>query len=370
MTAFLLIFSLVLTALLGCLLAFLPTLMPPGLPLGVRVPQAHAKDEVVRLAIRRFRVSLVAAWLVTAIVTVVVTSFGATPLAASLPILLFVALGLGAMVLSRRIIVRAKREGDWFAGIPVRVSAEITPVAYHHPPLVLPLLAAVVLAVATSIDVALYPTLPDPIATHYGISGAPDAFAPKSIWSVFAVLIIGAAVVALLVGLSFVAARYSMRPQPDDSAKQATLRIQAQRHILTSLLSELAFVLALGLSAIEVGQRLLPGVQWVIAATSIGLVVLVVLVVASTMLRARSLLRPANAREGQVTRPDGADDDAHWKGGFLYVNRDDPALFVPRRFGFGWTVNLGRPGGAVLGILSILVIAGAIVAAVLGVRAR
>ncbi|MFC3991326.1 DUF5808 domain-containing protein [Actinoplanes siamensis] len=28
--------------------------------------------------------------------------------------------------------------------------------------------------------------------------------------------------------------------------------------------------------------------------------------------------------------------------GFLYVNRADPALLVPRRNGFGWTLNFGH----------------------------
>ena len=37
------------------------------------------------------------------------------------------------------------------------------------------------------------------------------------------------------------------------------------------------------------------------------------------------------------------DDDAHWVAGVFYVNRDDPSLFLPERFGVGWTVNLGRP---------------------------
>jgi uncharacterized membrane protein len=43
------------------------------------------------------------------------------------------------------------------------------------------------------------------------------------------------------------------------------------------------------------------------------------------------------------------DDDAHWIGGLIYINRDDPALWVPKRFGgIGWTVNLGRPAGVVM----------------------
>jgi uncharacterized membrane protein len=36
-------------------------------------------------------------------------------------------------------------------------------------------------------------------------------------------------------------------------------------------------------------------------------------------------------------------DAAHWGFAGLYFNRQDPALFVPRRAGAGWTLNLGRP---------------------------
>ena len=36
-------------------------------------------------------------------------------------------------------------------------------------------------------------------------------------------------------------------------------------------------------------------------------------------------------------------EDAHWRRAGLYVNPQDPALFVPLRNGLGWTLNLGRP---------------------------
>ena len=37
------------------------------------------------------------------------------------------------------------------------------------------------------------------------------------------------------------------------------------------------------------------------------------------------------------------DDDRYWKLGIFYWNHDDASLFVPERFGIGWTINLGRP---------------------------
>src|SRR6266566_7042972 len=37
------------------------------------------------------------------------------------------------------------------------------------------------------------------------------------------------------------------------------------------------------------------------------------------------------------------DDDRYWYAGFFYNNPDDPAVFVPKRFGLGWTMNFGHP---------------------------
>ena len=36
-------------------------------------------------------------------------------------------------------------------------------------------------------------------------------------------------------------------------------------------------------------------------------------------------------------------DDRSWKAGMIYVNRDDPAILVEKRFGMGYTLNFGHP---------------------------
>ena len=39
------------------------------------------------------------------------------------------------------------------------------------------------------------------------------------------------------------------------------------------------------------------------------------------------------------------DVDRYSYGGFFYNNPDDPTIFVPRRYGLGWTVNFGNLQG-------------------------
>jgi uncharacterized membrane protein len=56
------------------------------------------------------------------------------------------------------------------------------------------------------------------------------------------------------------------------------------------------------------------------------------------------------------------DDDRYWYAGFFYNNPDDPALFVPKRFGLGWTMNFGHPRsklvliGLLVGMLVLLIL--------------
>lgn len=36
-------------------------------------------------------------------------------------------------------------------------------------------------------------------------------------------------------------------------------------------------------------------------------------------------------------------DNPHWVGGIFFFDREDKRVFVPKRFGFGWTPNFAHP---------------------------
>lgn len=54
------------------------------------------------------------------------------------------------------------------------------------------------------------------------------------------------------------------------------------------------------------------------------------------------------------------DDERHWIWGSLYYNPDDPSLFIEKRYGIGWTLNIGHPAGKVITVLTIILILGSI----------
>ncbi len=59
----------------------------------------------------------------------------------------------------------------------------------------------------------------------------------------------------------------------------------------------------------------------------------------------RSRAQPNADTDHEFPGPESRSDDRNWVAGLIYYNPDDPDLLVPRRLGYGWTVNFGHPRG-------------------------
>jgi uncharacterized membrane protein len=64
-------------------------------------------------------------------------------------------------------------------------------------------LPALIIAAMFIAGAVLYPSLPSPIPTHWGISGAPDAYSTKSFMSVFFMPLVALGIYALLIGVPY-----------------------------------------------------------------------------------------------------------------------------------------------------------------------
>ncbi len=69
-------------------------------------------------------------------------------------------------------------------------------------------------------------------------------------------------------------------------------------------------------------------------------------------------------RAAPAAEPDGPVSDrtrdAQWKWGLIYVDREDPALLVEKRFGIGYTLNFGHPWSWALLALIVVVAVGSL----------
>jgi uncharacterized membrane protein len=62
------------------------------------------------------------------------------------------------------------------------------------------------------------------------------------------------------------------------------------------------------------------------------------------------------------------DDERNWLGGVIYFNPDDPDALVPKRYGWGWTVNFAHPAGKVFLAIMLLLILLPVLLILLGVQ--
>jgi uncharacterized membrane protein len=105
---------------------------------------------------------------------------------------------------------------------------------------------------------------------------------------------------------------------------------------------------------------------WLFLLLMCGLLIVVVLVLFWHPQRSRT--KASTRADRQRTDAIFRDDDRYWNGGIFYNNPDDPAVFVPKRFGLGWTMNFGHPQAklVLIGML-LLVLLPPLVVAILGV---
>lgn len=93
-------------------------------------------------------------------------------------------------------------------------------------------------------------------------------------------------------------------------------------------------------------------ISWPILLLACGMLIAVVLILVLPIPRSQTRVNtPANRRSAPVIF---RDDDRYWYGGIFYNNPDDPDVFVPKRYGLGWTVNLGNPQGRLFMIVILL----------------
>lgn len=216
-------------------------------------------------------------------------------------------------------------------------------------------IAIIILTVAVGIN--RYPNMPSRIPIHFNLQGMPDSYASKTIVSVFSFSIVQL-IMTILMFVSYKMielAKQQIDPSNPEISKEKNLKFRRIWSGFVVFASTLINVILMGTAFIV--YRAIKDWQSKIAIFSIlpGLIIAIAAIVVSVMTGQggeRIKIDRENNKPSSVDR----DDDKYWKGGLIYYNPDDPALFVEKRFGIGWTVNFARPSIWVGIIVLILII--------------
>ena len=362
--ATMLAFTVALVPLTGIMTSVPPFLMRRGEVFAVTVPDTAAHDPYLRRLKRRYALLMAT---LTAVLTAV-GAFGAFTGDAGLALavlcvgMLLLCIGSYGLMLYFRSKVRSyKKEQGWQASARESVAVVGDAPVPRAVSLKWNLLYLPVIAVTLAIGAVGYAQMPDLIPQHMNFQGEVTEYMEKTPFTILVPALIVAFVAACMAFAHWTILR-SKRPSnpsaPATSALAYGMFARAQSILLVAgglALSVLGPVMELsfiGVTGLE---------QAGVFVVALALVIVVGSIVVSLVYgQGGSRVFSRMAASERLL----ADDDEHWKLGVFYYNPDDASLFLPERFGIGWTMNWARPAVWAI-MLAGLVLTVAFVAAVM-----
>ena len=169
--------------------------------------------------------------------------------------------------------------------------------------------------------------IPRRFPIHWGFDGRANGWASRSPLGVFGAPVCGILLVGALASMGMLMERFS------HGFKGRSAVLRSMRGVLcgAAWLVSLLFCAVSGLAFVQEPMVVVPVV---IAGTVVSSLVLV------GFAASRGMQMPAEVRSAAQHTT----EDRYWKaGGFVYCNRADGALLVPKRVGFGYMMNFSRP---------------------------
>lgn len=329
----------------------LPNLLRPDNLFSVTIAEDARQHPEVQVLIARWRICNVVIGLVAAGACAVA---GLLPPSASLfllPVLLlvyFITVPAIYVTFHRQALafaLPAEASATRLASLRPRPSGTLIPSWWELVPLS-------VIALTVILLVLRYPTAPAAVPTHFDLTGHADQFATKSIWTFFSIVGVqlGVWVILTLLGVGLSRSRVA----PSAGAAGASYRLMWARLVFvikTATLIELGIADLLPTSNQEPGALAGP-----LAVLPIAFLLTILVLTLTLALRyGQSGWRRRRGTGSPMTARGDATPDRAWIGGLFYYNPDDPALFVEKRFGLGWTLNFGHPQARLILIGLLLV---------------
>ena len=332
-----------LVPIVGILMAITPYLMPKHECFTVTIPDSAARDPYL---IHLKRIFCAITLSVTLLLTILAVFLLTSNLEQGFIICIIIStllLAVGGYILMlafRRKVQRYKKEQGWHALTQQTTSfvgeePAPKPISLKWDLLFLP---AGIITIAMA--VISYPAMPNVVPLQIDFSGAVTTTAEKS-----PLIAAFPAIVVLFVSLCMVFSHWTI--------VRSKRGIDASRPALSAWAYG-SFARAQSILIVTIGT-LLSFLGPLIELTLIGtiriqdmvgpvLILVMIIVVASCAVsivygqNGSRLLARMNAPTTMTK-----DDDRYWKLGIFYWNPEDASLFLPERFGIGWTVNFGRP---------------------------
>ncbi|MDW0109542.1 DUF1648 domain-containing protein [Sporosarcina aquimarina] len=342
----------------------MPFLLKRTIVFGVTIPEEHAMDSSLVSFRRKYSATVLAIGTIS-LIFLVLWSANASVSENQL-VITGLAIQTGLLLLSMALYLffhakttNLKKVNDWnsrftqirVADLQSHAKDSILPNFMY----VLPMFVTVELIVYTA---SQYHLLPDQIPTHWGPGGEPDAFSKKTPFSSIALLLMLLVLQAMMLGIN-AAAKLSGVKLNAGKKKSSQLQQLAFRKYTSwfLLLTTILLTILFGFLQLTTIHGALQN-DTLMMALPLGFLVLMLALSAVYAFKVgQGGSRIAVSIEEDETSSIADDDmDDHWKLGVFYVNKQDPSIFVEKRFGIGWSINFGNPIGYLVLFVPIVLI--------------
>ncbi|XID91870.1 DUF5808 domain-containing protein [Paenibacillaceae bacterium WGS1546] len=318
---------------------------PRTLLFGVTIPAAETQDPAVRRIRVQYTILMGIIMLVmVAVCFSLIRHLGVAHALGFVLIALFLQFPLSgiAVAICRQSALRLNAIRGWQVPVESRRAAIVSSRRHRSPVLGLPWFGAhlAVIAVCVVIAIVKWNDIPVDFAIPWNADRIPDWYSwysAKSIGSVFYEnfgQLIGTGLFMLL-NLIIGRTRTSLDPKDPDRSLQKQIRY---KRIHSFVIWGISLAVTVFLGLFQAGRIYSFKLDlWIHLTFALILTVYLLLLGMLVYSRAKGLdqLRDLSSQENR-----------HWKMvGMVYCNPDDPAIFVPKPYGIGWTVNMAKPTG-------------------------
>jgi len=213
-----------------------------------------------------------------------------------------------------------------------------------------------VVAVIALLAAMYYDRFPDQIATHYDFQGNPDRVQDKSFWSVFMLSFVQLFLVAVfwITNMVIRKSKQQISFEAPEQSREQNIRF---RRIWSLFLIIMGLLMVLVMALIQFSPIIAADNSSIIAIATILPLALVIgtLVLSFITGQGGNRLKLSKGTPVKINRQ-MMDNDKYWKFGAIYYNPNDPAIFVEKRVGIGWTVNAARPLGKAILIAPLIIV--------------
>lgn len=332
------------------IMAIMPYIGRKTVCFGISIPSGCFMDEELVALRKRYALGVIfSGVLFTVIYTTllfIVSGEAAALLLAAL-IILYIVVVFALYLYMWKMVRALKEKKGWDAGAKNTVVADtrfssakraVSPAWF--------MLYVVIILATVLVGLLLYNGMPDRIVQKMDLQGNVLKYAAKSIGLIFFAPAMQAFLSVLFALIYWMMLKTPAVIDPDNpetsSRQNAVFRYRWSAFMV---FGGMVILLVFFFTQLSFAQVISLQAQILVPLLGPAIIIIGAIVLSVTTGQSGSRVKMGKKKDGSQIR---RDDDSYWKLGSFYVNRDDPTLFVEKRFGVGFTLNFGRPGTIVI----------------------